>query len=741
MLLFAFGAIDVSILSEGKVIPRNTPWVLTLTFSLSPSSDTVSYVRIDLGDSATFSTYTTDGAFDYASVSTSSNSITLSSFTFAPGGNGRITFRDLRITAPEGLKNLSITLAGPTDTLTLGVGVVVIREDTTVPLRFFHNVLAERPVLVNENVRVRGVITAVFGNKAYMQDTFRDTVSGLVLYGSLGVNPGELVIAEGTFSPYRGLEEISYPNILYREFVGVPEPVVVDGLNRARERYSGVLIRVDSVRFDTTLITVPVGQNVPIIDRYNNSGNLYLDRYGNVESFPPPDTIFDLVGVVDEDSGSAGNIYRIVPREPSDLIFYNSVMLLGQSPYFSLKGKASTWRFALSSFSPVAKFRVCANGLTEDEMGGAKLGSRSPTDVLTFGDTVCAEFWNPAFTSDTLTLTLAPHSEDSLVLLLFSALDTADIYRRSVFSPRLYFTTPISEVQAYGDDYSSNLLGQTVLVGGVVLADASAFSTSNTSTYIYDGTGGVNLYSSQFLGLKEGMLVVALGTVTEYNGLTEVLFSSVKVLGTDTLPRPIKLERGVALNEDLEGSLVQLDTVVVTSPPSYAGIGKSFTVYNGTVPVTVYVYPNTGIDLSEIEVGKYISVRGIVGQYDNTPPYTSGYQLLPRKSLDIMAAPGTGYTADELQVSVSKNVFVAGKETARIEVKGPKGTYSLRIYDGMGRVVKTLVEGGGAGIYEWDGTNRAGRRVPPGIYALVVVVNTLESGSQKVVRPIVVVAK
>ncbi len=741
MFLFALSVIDVSILSEGKVIPKNTPWVLTLTFSLSSSSDPVNYVEINLGDSASFSTYTTDGAFNYASVSTTSNTITLSAFTFSPGGNARLSFRDVVISRSEGLKNLSVKLANSTDTVNLSVPVVVIREDTTVPLKFFHNVLSERPVLINEVVRVRGVVSAVFGNKTYIQDTFRDTVAGLVLYGSIGVNPGELIVAEGEFEPYRGLEEISYPTVLYREVVGVPEPVVVDGLNRARERYSGVLIRVDSVRFDTTpLVRVPVGENVPIVDRYNNSGNLYLDRYGNVESFPPPDTIFDLVGVVDEDSGSAGNIYRIVPREPSDLIFYNSVMVLSQAPYFVHRGQASTWKFHLSSFNPVAKLRVCSDGITPSEMGAAKLGSRSPDNVITLADTACAEFLNPAFTADTLTLSLDPKDVDSITVLLYSALDTADIYRRSVFSPRLYFTTPISDIQAYGEDYSSNLVGQTVVVGGVVLADASAFSTSNTSTYLWDGTGGVNLYSSQFLGLKEGMLIVALGTVTEYNGLTEVLFSSVKVLGNGEVPSPTKLQKGQALNEDLEGHLVRVDTVMVTSPPSYAGIGKSFTVYNGTVPITVYVYPTTGIDVSQIKVGDYVSITGIVGQYDNTPPYTSGYQLLPRKSVDLMAVPGEAYEAENLEVKISRNVFIAGRETARIEVRGPKGTYSIRVYDGMGRLVKTIVEGGGAGIHEWDGTNMAGRRVPPGIYALVVVVNTLE-GSQKVVRPIVVVAK
>ncbi|NPB03569.1 MAG: hypothetical protein GXO39_04055 [Thermotogae bacterium] len=740
MFLFVLGAIEVSVVAEGKVIPRSTPWVLTLSFSLTSTSDPVNYIEIDLGDSATFSSYTTDGAFNYALVSTTSNSISFSSFSFPAGGSAQVSFRDIVFSSSEGLRNLNLRLANGTDTLDLNVPVVVVRSDTTVPLKFFHNILTERPVLVGERVRVKGLVSAVLGNKTYIQDTFRDTVAGLVLYGGVGAYPGELLIAEGEFAPYRGLEEISYPNILHREFVGVPDPTIVDGLNRARERYSGVLVRIDSVRFDTNLLYVPVGQNIPIVDRYANSGNLYIDRYSEVESFPPPDTIFDLVGVIDEDSGSSGNIYRIVPRRPSDLIFYNSVMVTGVQPYFAVRGKASSWKIALRSFNPVAKFKACASGISTGELLESRLGSRPPDSLLTLADTSCAIFWNPSFTEDTLFLNLGAKDLDSITILLYSSLDTLGVFKRSVFSPRLYFTVPIERIQAYGPDNTSEMVGQSVLVGGVILADASSFSTSNTSTYIYDGTGGVNLFSSNFLGLKEGMIVVALGTVAEYNGLTEVVFSSVKVLGQGHVPAPFKLERGISLSEDLEGSLVKLDTVIVTSLPSYAGIGKSFTVYNGTAPVTVYVYPNTGINLNEIEPGTYVSVIGVVGQYDNSPPYTSGYQLLPRKAADLMAVPGDVYESPELDVQISKNVFIGGKETARIEVYGPVGSYSVRIYDGMGRLVKTIVEGGGAGIYEWDGTNEAGRLMPPGIYALVVIVHT-NDGSMRVVKPLMVVAK
>lgn len=741
-MFFLLSLIDANVITSGELVPTNTPWVLTVDISLSPSSSQVNYLKLIFPSGYNFSDVSTDGSFAGSVITVSPPNIEVSGFTMSPGNEGRISIRDFLTNKREKLDSFLLILANSTDTTRLQIKFMVIREDTTVPLLFFHKSLAEKPFLLGKNVNVKGVVSTVIGSKTYIQDTIRDTLSGIVIYGSVGAYPGEYIKVSGTFSPYRGLEEIVNPVLKSREYVGVPSPYTVDRLTYARELRSGVLVRIDSVRIPDTLTYIPISTNIPITDKYGNNGNLYIDRYTYIDGFVPPDTIFDLIGVVDEDSSSSGNIYRIIPRTPSDMIFYSSVYVDRLIPIFGKKNIPENWKVLLYSINTTAKLRVCSDGLTTSEVAGMKLGNRSPDSVFALADTVCAQFWGISLTFDTLKFSTDPKNADSIMLYMFSAPDTLRNFKKSIYTPRLYFITPISEIQARNPgEYSSKLEGQTVLTAGVVMAEPSNFSTSNTSTYIYDGTGGVNIYSSSFLGLKRGNVVLIKGTVSEYNGLTEVVFSDLRIIGDDTLPQPLKLSPGQALNEDLEGFLVRVDTVVVSSLPAYAGIGKSFTVQNGSTPITVYVYPNTGINLSRIEPGKFISVIGIVGQYSTTPPYNTGYQLIPRDTADIKIL-GENLYSDNLSVVIKKNVFIPSDgETSLIEVKGPQGIYEIKIYDDMGRLVKTLAEGNySGGLFTWDGKNPYGRVMPPGVYVLYVSVRTGERILKKV-KPIVIGAK
>ncbi len=740
MVLYLTGVIEADFLVNGDLIPRNTPWVLTVDVSLTPTSSSINYIKLSFPSSYTFSDIALDGSFVGGSYVVSSPDIEISGFTMNPSGNGRISIRDIRSTKPESMDSFLVILANSTDTFRTYLNLMIIREDTTVPLLFFHKSLRERPFLLNRNVRVKGTVSAVIGSKAYIQDTIRDTLSGIVIYGYTGIFVGEFVKVSGTFSPYKGLEEITNPVVEYREYVGAPSPSTVDRLTLARELLSGVLIRIDSVRIPDTLTYIPPSTNIPIKDKYGNDGYLYIDRYSGIEGFSPPDTIFDLVGVVDEDSSSSGNIYRIIPRTAQDMVFYSSVYVRRVIPLFNLKNTPANWKIPLYSINTIAKLRVCSDNLTVSEISGIKLGERSPDSVFTLSDTSCAQFWGIYTNEDTLFINTEPKSTDSVIIYLYSSTDTLLNFKRSIYSPRLYYTLPIRDVQARNPgEYSSVLEGQRVFVGGVVLSDNML--SNGISTYIYDGTGGVNIYSSYSAGIRKGNVVLVKGTVVEYNGLTEVVMDSFKIIGDDTLPRPIKLSYGKGLNEDLEGLLVKVDTVSVSTFPLYAGIGKTFTVYNGSAPITVYVYPNTGINLEEIRPGRFVSVIGIVSQYSTSPPYNTGYQLIPRSSEDLILLSGN-FQSENLSVVIKKNVFVPESENATFEVKGPDGIYDVKIYDDIGRLVKVIVDGKqGGGIFSWDGRNSQGRVMPPGVYVLYVSVKTKDGRILKKVKPLVITAK
>ncbi|MBP0017728.1 MAG: ExeM/NucH family extracellular endonuclease [Cyanobacteria bacterium SBLK] len=141
--------------------------------------------------------------------------------------------------------------------------------------------------------------------------------------------------------------------------------------------------------------------------------------------------------------------------------------------------------------------------------------------------------------------------------------------------------TLISAIQGSGD--SSPLIGQTVTIEGIVVgdyqdgtgtngdlngffvqeqdADADTDATTSEGIFIFDG-------SSPAVDVNNGDVVQVTGTVTEFNGLTELTNVTVSVTGTDSLPTAATVNFPVASVGDLEsfeGMLVTIpDELFVT---------------------------------------------------------------------------------------------------------------------------------------------------------------------------------
>ncbi len=281
----------------------------------------------------------------------------------------------------------------------------------------------------------------------------------------------------------------------------------------------------------------------------------------------------------------------------------------------------------------------------------------------------------------------------------------------------------LGKLQAPGaDGYSSAYEGQFVSVIGVVTGPPSAFSSSGKlSMYIQDVSGGVNIYAPSWSGgsFQVGQLVSFYGRVTEYNGLTEVVLEgpNYTLYGGGYSFDTTSLKPSEPLSEKYEGRLVKV-TGEVASSPVEAGAGRSFTVWNGFTPITVYVYNTTGVDLSEVEPGKLVSVVGIGGQYDRDEPYDAGYQLLVRFQDDIQII-GQGRDTSEVSIEVHPNVFAPSLgEVANIDVAGPRDArYTLSVYDARGRLVKDIYIGKpGPANAIWRGDDRFGAPVTVGLY-------------------------
>ncbi len=157
---------------------------------------------------------------------------------------------------------------------------------------------------------------------------------------------------------------------------------------------------------------------------------------------------------------------------------------------------------------------------------------------------------------------------------------------------------------------------------------------------------------------------------------------------------------------------------------------------DGSGEVAVRVWDAAGLDLTEFEMGDYVSVRGVVGIYQGSGQILLGYQediqrpQIPESKV-YLKVPNNPFVPDEGEILPIE--FHSGSSNTHV---------TLRIFDLSGRLVTTLFDGGGLPFkvsYSWDGRDQLGELLPLGTYLchLEVVNNTNGKRTVKI-APIVV---
>ncbi|MCU1350636.1 MAG: repeat protein, partial [Acidobacteria bacterium] len=197
-------------------------------------------------------------------------------------------------------------------------------------------------------------------------------------------------------------------------------------------------------------------------------------------------------------------------------------------------------------------------------------------------------------------------------------------------------------------DFVPDRNGQSVKVRGVVTSIDFRGGTG-IEYYIQDPTGALDIFSTttDFGPFTVGDSVEAVGTVTQFNGLTELTASSVTALPGGTLPavtpEVIALSQ---LGEAREGKLVRIDNLTITAgtfPASGAdSVAPHVTISDGLTTGTLRIDKDTDIDGTAAPGGSF-SLIAIATQFDNAAPFDGGYQLLPRSTADfILNTPPSG---------------------------------------------------------------------------------------------------
>lgn len=157
---------------------------------------------------------------------------------------------------------------------------------------------------------------------------------------------------------------------------------------------------------------------------------------------------------------------------------------------------------------------------------------------------------------------------------------------------------------------------------------------------LIDGDGdGIGVFSNgeNFdYTVQEGDEVLVRGSIGQFNGLTQINADTVELVssGNELLDPLVVTELG----EATESQLIRLENVSLVDPmeweESNIGSGFNVSVTDGVNTYTIRIDADVDIAGTAPPAGPF-NVTGIGGQFDNSQPYTEGYQLLPRYLADI----------------------------------------------------------------------------------------------------------
>jgi DNA/RNA endonuclease YhcR with UshA esterase domain len=186
---------------------------------------------------------------------------------------------------------------------------------------------------------------------------------------------------------------------------------------------------------------------------------------------------------------------------------------------------------------------------------------------------------------------------------------------------------PIRDIQENTPQYE----GQTVTVEGVVTVPVNTIQTGLTNAYIQDNSGrGINIFNFDPISeLARGNLVQVRGTVTEFQGTTELTDPVVTLLATgQPLPAPLELTLDQASNLGLEGTWVKV-AGVMDEDPYFAGGGYNLNIHDPFGTITVRVWQSTSISVADYFQGDTLTAAGVC------EPYAGALQVVPPTPEDL----------------------------------------------------------------------------------------------------------
>ena len=206
----------------------------------------------------------------------------------------------------------------------------------------------------------------------------------------------------------------------------------------------------------------------------------------------------------------------------------------------------------------------------------------------------------------------------------------------AVYDPNGFTPFPLEHLRLTDGVNGQHIFdGVPTVVRGVV--HGINYQPTGYSFYIINEENiGINVFSFDPMDyvVQEGDDISVLGTIDNFNGLLEIVpFEIILHAPGQPLVDPLQISFP---SEEVEGSHVTLTSYVVDSVVTTGSTGyNAYVTTFGGEHVLIRVDADSGIPLSIIESSD--GVRGIGTQFDNTFPFTGGYQVL---ALQFIILPG-----------------------------------------------------------------------------------------------------
>lgn len=297
---------------------------------------------------------------------------------------------------------------------------------------------------------------------------------------------------------------------------------------------------------------------------------------------------------------------------------------------------------------------------------------------------------------------ILPQPVDTTVSYFIRAVDDdtlttmSSTFAYTVISPPQLVS--IADIQADPSAYT------LVTIEGIVTLGAGVTITTRTDAYVQDTSGrGINIFSFDPPDplLERGNLVRITGTVTEFQGVTEITDYTIQLISTgNPVPDPLELSTQQANNTDLEGTYIKTSGTI-TSIESFPE-ATNITLDDGSGEVLIRIWGTTGINLGSLSENDPLTVQAVMDIFNNASQLIPGYQdeiIIP----GVNPGDGSGTASiDPDSVGLSQTVT----ETITIQGESPYTLATISI-----QVPSDWQWSGGTGNVQLSGSGFSGATV------------------------------